>query len=56
MKGDVSIEGRDLCDMSGATDRTPDQFTVYNVMLPRKYCPEWQDALFEKRCKVECLP
>jgi hypothetical protein len=24
----VVPEGKDLCDMSGATDRTPDQFTV----------------------------
>lgn len=51
MSGELRPEGKDLCDMSGATDRTPDQFTVYNVMLPRKYHPEWQGNLFERRCQ-----
>ena len=40
--GRIDVAGNDLCDMSGASDRTPQQFTVYNVMLPRTYCPSWQ--------------
>ena len=38
--------------MSGATGRTREEFTVYNVMLPRKYYPGWQGNLFERRCKA----
>lgn len=44
--------GKDLCDMSGAKGRSPDAYTVYNVMLPRKYHPAIQNNLFEKRTKV----
>lgn len=39
--------------MSGAKDRTPDEFTVYNVMLPRTYNPAQQNNLFEKRTQVQ---
>lgn len=46
------MPGKDLCDMSGAKGRTPEQFTVFNVMLPRKYNPEQQGNLFERRAKV----
>ena len=38
--------------MSGASGRTREEYTVYNVMLPRRYHPEWQGNLFERRCKV----
>ncbi|KAK9818064.1 hypothetical protein WJX72_006502 [[Myrmecia] bisecta] len=51
MRNEIPIPGKDLCDMSGAKGRTPDQYTVYNVMLPRKYYPEWQGNLFERRCQ-----
>lgn len=47
-----AVLGKDLCDMSGAKGRTPDAYTVYNVMLPRKYHPAIQNNLFEKRTKV----
>jgi phytanoyl-CoA hydroxylase len=52
LEGKITVKGKDLCDMSGAKDRTPDQFTVYNVMLPRTYYPSWQGNIFEQRCKV----
>jgi len=51
LKGELRPEGKDLCDMSGATDRTPDEYTVFNAMLPRKYHPEWQGNTFEQRCQ-----
>ena len=39
--------------MSGSpSGRTPEQYTLYNVMLPRKYFPKWQGNLFERRCKA----
>ena len=42
--------------MSGAEGRTPAQFTVYNVMLPRTYHPAWQGSIFERRCQLRMLP
>lgn len=48
----AQVPGADLCDMSGAKGRSPDEFTVYNVMLPRTYNPAQQGNLFEQRCKV----
>lgn len=38
--------------MSGASGRSPDEFTVYNVMLPRQYYPAWQGNVYERRCQV----
>jgi len=49
LRGEVNPEGKDLCDMSGATDRTPDEYTVYNAMLPRRYLPTLQGNIFERR-------
>jgi len=37
--------------MSGVKDRKPDEFTLFNAMLPRVYLPEIQGNIFEKRCK-----
>ena len=53
MRGEIEVPGKDLCDMSGnQKGRTPEQFTLYNVMLPRKYYPALQGNLYERRCKV----
>ena len=49
IKGEVLPEGKDLCDMSGAVDRTPDEYTVFNAMLPRRYLPSMQNNVFERR-------
>ena len=49
---DIYAHGADLCDMSGAIGRTPDQYTVFNVIQSRLYHPEWQGNLFEQRCQV----
>ena len=49
LRGEVLPTGKDLCDMSGATDREPDEFTVFNAMLPRRYLPSMQGNLFERR-------
>ena len=52
LDGSIHVPGKDLCDMSGATGRTREEFTVYNVMLPRNYHPQWQGNLLERRCKA----
>jgi len=56
LNGTIKVPGKDLCDMSGNQEgRTPDQFTLYNVMLPRVYHPALQGNLYEQRCKVGLL-
>ena len=53
MAGKIEVPGKDLCDMSGnQAGRTPEQFTLYNVMLPRIYYPALQGNSYERRCKV----
>jgi len=42
--------------MSGAAGRRPDEYTVYNVMLPRIYHPAWQGNLYEQRALVRGPP
>ncbi|KAK3277505.1 hypothetical protein CYMTET_14491 [Cymbomonas tetramitiformis] len=51
MTGELKPEGRDLCDMSGATNLSPEDFKLFNAMLPRKYYPSWQGNVFELRCQ-----
>jgi hypothetical protein len=52
LDGKIHVPGKDLCDMSGVAGRTQDEFTVYNVMLPRRYYPQWRGNLLERRCKA----
>lgn len=53
MRREIIPKGKDLCDMSGAVGRKPEEFTLYNVMLPRIYYPSFQNNLYEKRCQVK---
>lgn len=50
LRNQVPVPGLDLCDMSGAHGRKPEDFTIYNVMLPRIYYPSWAGNLLEQRC------
>ena len=45
----LTIPRQGLRDQQG---RSPDEFSVYNVMLPRTYYPRWQGNLFERRCRA----
>jgi len=47
--GQVAGMGRDFCDMSGPYDRSFEDFSLVNAMLPRRYRPQVRDNLFEKR-------
>ncbi len=49
VRGEVPVAGKDFCDMSGDYTRTLDQFSIINVMLPRRYYPEWRGNLYEQR-------
>eukprot|EP00873_Tetraselmis_striata_P041366 jgi/Tetstr1/461630/TSEL_006730.t1 len=54
LAGDIPVPGRDLCDMGGgaAAGTPPARFSVFNVMLPRRYFPAWQGNLFERRTQA----
>lgn len=52
MNFEVDVVGKDLCDMSGCSeDRSKEDFTLFNAMLPRIYLPEIQGNIFEQRCQ-----
>jgi hypothetical protein len=46
---EIPVPGRDFCDMSGDYDRDVADYAIFNIMLPRRYHPEWQGNLFERR-------
>lgn len=49
LKREIAVPGRDLCDMSGDYARDFEQYSIVNVMLPRRYHPDWQGNVFERR-------
>ncbi len=49
LRREIVVPGKDFCDMSGDYTRTPEQFSIVNVMLPRRYHPSWQGNLYERR-------
>jgi hypothetical protein len=49
IRGDVPIPGRDFCDMAGSYQRSPESFSLINVMLPRRYLPSWGGNVYERR-------
>jgi phytanoyl-CoA hydroxylase len=49
LRREIEVPGRDFCDMSGDYTRRPEEFSVVNVMLPRRYFPAWQGNLYERR-------
>lgn len=46
---DIDVPGKDLCDMSGSHGRAVADFSIFNVMLPRKYHPPLQGNFWEAR-------
>lgn len=46
---EIAVQGRDYCDMAGDYQRAPEAFDVLNVMLPRRYHPEWCGNVYERR-------
>jgi hypothetical protein len=49
LRREIAVPGRDFCDMSGAYDRPVEEFALVNVMLPRRYHPEWRGNVLERR-------
>ena len=52
LRGKIAVEGKDFNDMTtGEHGTDPSGYAVVNVMLPRRYHPEWQGNLFERRAQ-----
>ncbi|TFH20298.1 MAG: phytanoyl-CoA dioxygenase family protein [Acidimicrobiales bacterium] len=49
MRGEIDVPGKDLSDMvTGEYGNDPSHYAIFNVMLPRRYHPDWQDNIFER--------
>ena len=49
LRREIDVPGKDYCDMAGDYGREPEDFSIINVMLPRRYYPAWQNNVFERR-------
>src|SRR5262245_35284079 len=49
LRREIEVPGKDYCDMAGDYGREPADFSIVNVMLPRRYHPEWQGNVLERR-------
>jgi len=49
LRREIEVPGKDYCDMAGDYGRDPSDYSIVNVMLPRRYYPEWQGNVFEVR-------
>jgi phytanoyl-CoA hydroxylase len=49
LRREIDVPGKDYCDMAGDYGRDPNDFSIINVMLPRRYFTAWQGNVFERR-------
>ncbi|MEM7142615.1 MAG: phytanoyl-CoA dioxygenase family protein [Actinomycetota bacterium] len=49
LRREIDVPGKDYCDMAGDYGRDPDDYSIVNVMLPRRYHPAWQGNVYERR-------
>jgi hypothetical protein len=49
LRREIEVPGRDYCDMAGDYGRDPSDYSIINVMLPRRYYPAWQGNVYERR-------
>ena len=50
LRGEIAVAGKDFNDMTtGEHGTDPSGYAVVNVMVPRRYLPEWQGNVFEQR-------
>ena len=49
LRREIEVPGKDYCDMAGDYGRRPEDYSIVNVMLPRRYFPAWQGNLYERR-------
>ena len=52
LRGEIAVAGKDFNDMTtGEHGTDPAGYAVVNVMVPRRYLPEWQGNLYERRAQ-----
>lgn len=49
LRREIEVPGKDYCDMAGDYGRAPEDYSIVNVMLPRRYYPAWQGNVLERR-------
>lgn len=50
LRREIDVAGKDFNDMTtGEHGTDPSGYAIVNVMLPRKYYPDWQGNLYEQR-------
>jgi phytanoyl-CoA hydroxylase len=49
LRREIEVPGKDYCDMAGDYGRAPEDYSIINVMLPRRYHPAWQGNVYERR-------
>ncbi|MCU1388256.1 MAG: Phytanoyl-CoA dioxygenase [Ilumatobacteraceae bacterium] len=49
LRREIDVPGNDFCDMAGDYGRDPKDFSIVNVMLPRRYHPAWVGNIVEQR-------
>lgn len=49
LRREILVPGKDYCDMAGDYGRRPEDYSIVNVMLPRRYYPKWKNNIFERR-------
>ena len=50
LRREIVVPGKDFNDMTtGEHDTDPSGYAIVNVMLPRRYHPDWQGNIFEQR-------
>ena len=50
LRREIEVPGRDFNDMTtGVHGSDPTGYAIVNVMVPRRYYPEWQNNIFERR-------
>jgi phytanoyl-CoA hydroxylase len=52
LRREIAVEGKDFNDMTtGEHGTDPSGYAIVNVMLPRRYYPQWQGNVFERRAQ-----
>ncbi len=52
LRREIDVPGKDFNDMTtGEHGTDPSAYAIVNVMLPRKYHPQWQGNTFERRAE-----
>ncbi len=49
LRREIEVPGKDFCDMAGDYGRDPSDYSIINVLLPRRYFPAWQGNVYERR-------